>query len=48
MKTTNTNKLGFTKSSLVELNDSQMRDVNGGTSPFLFPSSIITSIFLAE
>ncbi|MEO4003938.1 class I lanthipeptide [Flavobacterium sp. CAU 1735] len=41
MKTTNTNKLAFAKKSLVELNDNQMHDINGGTSPFILPSSII-------
>ncbi|MEO4003943.1 class I lanthipeptide [Flavobacterium sp. CAU 1735] len=36
MKSTNTNKLGFTKSSLVELNDNQMQDVNGGSTPLCY------------
>ncbi len=33
MKTQNANKLAFAKSSLVELNDNQLNDVNGGTTP---------------
>ncbi len=47
MKTSNTNKLAFTKNALVELNDSQMIDVQGGTSP-LMPSSIITVMTILE
>ena len=41
MKTKNTNKLAFSKNALVELNDNQMYNVNGGTSPIIWPSSII-------
>ncbi len=33
MKTQNANKLTFTKNALVELNDNQMVDVQGGTTP---------------
>ena len=33
MKTQTSNKLAFAKSSLVELNDNQLNDVNGGTTP---------------
>ncbi|RLJ63307.1 lactobin A/cerein 7B family class IIb bacteriocin [Lacinutrix venerupis] len=32
MKTQNTN-LAFNKNSVTELNDNQLQDVNGGTSP---------------
>jgi hypothetical protein len=35
------NSLDFKKSSVVELNDGQLQEVNGGTTPFLS----ITSIF---
>ncbi|UUC46198.1 class IIb bacteriocin, lactobin A/cerein 7B family [Flavobacterium cerinum] len=31
MKTQNANKLGFNKNTLVELNDNQLQDVNGGS-----------------
>ncbi|UUC46190.1 class IIb bacteriocin, lactobin A/cerein 7B family [Flavobacterium cerinum] len=31
MKTQTANKLGFDKSTLVELNDSQLQEVNGGS-----------------
>ena len=35
MKTVNANsKLAFAKNSLVELNDNQLNDVNGGSTPF--------------
>ncbi len=35
MKTVNTNSgLAFAKNSLVELNDNQLNDVNGGSTPF--------------
>jgi hypothetical protein len=48
MKTTHRNKLAFAKNDLVELNNSQMLDVQGGTSPF-FPSSIIgITIFIEK
>jgi len=33
MKTTHTNKLAFAKKDLIELNNSQLNDVNGGSSP---------------
>ncbi|MEO4003939.1 class I lanthipeptide [Flavobacterium sp. CAU 1735] len=39
MKTTNTNKLAFTKNALVELNETQMNTVNGGG------ASILTSFY---
>jgi hypothetical protein len=40
MKTTHHNKLAFAKNDLVELNNSQMIDVKGGTSPL-----ILTTLF---
>ena len=36
MKTQNATKLGFAKNSLVELNDNQMQDVNGGSTPLCY------------
>ncbi len=39
MKTQNANKLAFTKNALVELNNSQMIDVKGGTSPFILTTT---------
>jgi len=36
MKTQNATKLGFAKKSLVELNDNQMQDVNGGSTPLCY------------
>ena len=33
MKTQKVNKLDFTKSSIVELNEGQLLDVDGGTTP---------------
>jgi len=44
MKTPNTNKLGFAKNSLVELNDNQLQDINGGLTPTL---SLVVSITVA-
>ncbi len=45
MKTPNTNKLGFAKKDLVELNSSQLNDVNGGSTP-LCSGSVIISLTL--
>ncbi|MEO4003965.1 class IIb bacteriocin, lactobin A/cerein 7B family [Flavobacterium sp. CAU 1735] len=36
MKSANATKLGFAKNSLVELNDNQMQDVNGGSTPLCY------------
>lgn len=44
MKTTNTNKLTFAKSSLVELNKNQMHDINGGSTPVCSGSAIYYTI----
>ncbi|WP_156133139.1 class I lanthipeptide [Lacinutrix sp. Hel_I_90] len=41
MKTQNNNKLDLRKQSLVELNDTQLQDVNGGTSPIAITSSSV-------
>ncbi|WP_044401240.1 hypothetical protein [Lacinutrix sp. Hel_I_90] len=41
MKTQNTNKLEFIKRDLLELNDSQLLDVNGGSTPTTLLCSII-------
>jgi len=47
MKTQNVNsKLKFDKNSLVELNDNQLKDVNGGSSPFC--TGIIVRLFLTR
>jgi hypothetical protein len=43
MKTQNT-KLEFKRNSIVELNDNQLNDVNGGTSPLTITSSPVCSI----
>ena len=45
MKTQNTN-LAFNKSSVTELNDNQLQDVNGGTSPIFISITIVTSTAL--
>jgi hypothetical protein len=34
------NKLAFNKVAVTELNDNQMHDVDGGSSPVCLPSSI--------
>ncbi|WP_452599164.1 class I lanthipeptide [Pontimicrobium sp. MEBiC01747] len=39
-------KLEFNKSDVLELNNSQMLDVNGGTSPTTIACSIIISIII--
>ena len=41
------NKLAFNKVAVIELNETQLKDVNGGTSTFL-PSSIIVITLLPE
>ncbi len=47
MKTQNVNsKLKFDKNSLVELNDNQLNDVNGGSSPFCI--GIIVSLLVTR
>jgi len=47
MKTQNVNsKLKFDKNSLVELNDNQLQDVNGGSSPFC--TGIIVSLLITR
>ncbi|MBN9283346.1 MULTISPECIES: class IIb bacteriocin, lactobin A/cerein 7B family [Flavobacterium] len=49
MKTVNTNnKLAFAKNSLVELNDNQLNDVNGGGTPVIIVSIIITVLIPSE
>ncbi|THF49541.1 class IIb bacteriocin, lactobin A/cerein 7B family [Flavobacterium supellecticarium] len=47
MKTQTSNKLAFAKSSLVELNDNQLNDVNGGTTPVCVGVIIGLSIYVA-
>ena len=44
MKTQN-GKLTFNKSSVTELNDAQLRSVNGGTSPLAISISIAVSVY---
>ncbi len=44
MKTSNTNKLGFAKKSIVELNDDHLNNVNGGS---LLLSAIVVAISVA-
>ncbi|WP_343696366.1 class I lanthipeptide [Flavobacterium sp.] len=39
------NKLAFNKASVAELNDTQMHDVDGGTSPLCI--IVLTTIILA-
>jgi len=47
MKTVNTNnKLAFAKNSLVELNDNQLNDVNGGGTPVIIVSIIIVTVLI--
>ncbi|WP_452603082.1 hypothetical protein [Pontimicrobium sp. MEBiC06410] len=43
---TSKQKLNFTKHDVVELNNSQMLSVNGGTSPTTIACSIIISIII--
>ncbi|RLJ63310.1 lactobin A/cerein 7B family class IIb bacteriocin [Lacinutrix venerupis] len=45
MKTQNTS-LAFNKSSVTELNDNQLQDVNGGTSPVC--TGIIISLLITR
>ena len=47
MKNQNTNKLAFNKLAVVELNDKQMHDVDGGTSPLCVGVIIGITITLA-
>jgi len=47
MKKQNPNKLAFNKAAVAELNETQLKDVNGGTSSIL-PSSIIYITLLPE
>ncbi|WP_417291543.1 class I lanthipeptide [Corallibacter sp.] len=44
MKTQN-NKLAFNKSSIVELNDQKLLEVNGGTSPLSIAVSVAVSVY---
>ncbi|HRB71784.1 class I lanthipeptide [Flavobacterium sp. WV_118_3] len=45
MKTTNTpTKLAFAKNSLVELNNNQLHDINGGSTPLCSGSAIFYTI----
>jgi hypothetical protein len=47
MKKQNTiNKLAFNKVAVAELNDNQMHDVDGGTTPICLPISIIVITLL--
>ncbi len=48
MKTQNANKLAFAKNDLVELNNSQMIDVKGGTSPLILTTTVFTYTFFME
>ncbi len=48
MKTKDQSKLAFAKKDLVELNDNQLYDVQGGTSPFLFSAVTFTTLFYAD
>lgn len=43
MKTQTQNKLAFRKSSVAELNNSQMQDVNGGSTPTTTTSAASTT-----
>ncbi|WP_290701563.1 class I lanthipeptide [Lacinutrix sp.] len=47
MKTQNTNLL-FNKSSLVELNNAQLQDVNGGSTPTWITIGITISLFATK
>ena len=44
-KQTPNNKLAFNKAAVTELNERQLQDVNGGTSPLL-PSIIVISLII--
>ena len=49
MKTVNTNnKLAFAKNSLVELNDNQLNDVNGGGTPLIISIIVVTVLIPSE
>ena len=47
MKSINKNTLAFNKSSVVELGDHQLDDVNGGSSPFCIGVIVGITITLA-
>ncbi|WP_156133147.1 hypothetical protein [Lacinutrix sp. Hel_I_90] len=47
MKTQNKN-LAFNRSSLVELSNDELYDVNGGSSPLCLPTIVWTIVFLAN
>jgi len=38
------NKLAFNKAAVTELNDNQLQDVNGGSSPVCLPTIVWTII----
>ena len=44
MKTQSTNKLAFAKNALVELNNNQLHDINGGSTPLCSGSAIFYTI----
>jgi len=48
MKTTHNSKLAFTKTALVELNDNQLQDINGGsiTVTLIVTVSILAATYL--
>ncbi len=46
MKTQAKHKLDFTKSSVLELNDFQLKEVNGGSTLVSIPISIVVSIIV--
>ncbi|WP_343696372.1 class I lanthipeptide [Flavobacterium sp.] len=48
MKNQNTNKLAFNKVAVIELNDKQMHDVDGGTSPLCIGVIIGLTITIAS
>ena len=48
MKNQNPNKLAFNKAAVAELNDKQMHDVDGGTSPLCIGVIIGLTITIAS
>ncbi|MET3017709.1 class I lanthipeptide [Flavobacterium hydatis] len=49
MKRQNTiNKLAFNKVAVIELNDTKMHDVEGGSTPLVLPSTIIITVLSCD
>ena len=44
MKKQNPNKLAFNKAAVAELNETQLKEVNGGTITSLWPSFVVTLV----